>query len=256
MKTGPLPAAYPIGSVGKALGVLRMLTDRKTLRVTEVSRELLIAPSTAHRLLAMFEQCGFLQQKDRNSFYTVGPALAEIATVISEQLDIETAIRPHMLGLVHEFNETALLCVLRGDRAVFLDCVESTRGLRAVSQTGRAVPAHIVAGGKALLAELSPAELACVYPREDLKRVTHKTLATRTALLNDLRRIRDRGFATNSEESEPRFAAYAAAVRDRVGQARAAIVLAGPASRFRRYDPLRIAAAVRAACADAGAALA
>jgi DNA-binding IclR family transcriptional regulator len=254
-KTTVKVASYPISSVEKALGVLNMLADRKTLRVKEVSRELLIAPSTAHRLLAMFEQSGFLHQKGRNSFYTVGPALARVATVISDHLDIETAIRPQLLELVSEFNETALVCVLREDHAVFLDCVESSRGVRAVSQTGRVVPAHVVAGGKALLAELSPTDLVRVYPGEYLKRMTRKSLATRTALFDDLRRIRDRGFATNTEESEPRFAAYAAAVRDRVGHARAAIVLAGPASRFRRYEPGRIAAAVRAACAAAGAAL-
>jgi DNA-binding IclR family transcriptional regulator len=248
-------ASYPIGSVGKALALLRLLQDHHTLRVTEVSRELGIAPSTAHRLLAMFEQFGFLHQEERNSAYTIGPALVEIATSIAGHLDIETAVRPHLIDLVHEVNETALLCILRGDRSLYLDAVESTHGLRAVSQNGRSIAAYATAGGKALLAELSAPELRRIFPHEDLKRMTHKTLATRTSLQNELRRIRDRGYAMNAEESELHFAACASVVRDRVGFARAAIVLAGPASRLRRYEPGRIAAAVRAACANASAAL-
>jgi DNA-binding IclR family transcriptional regulator len=248
-------ASYPIGSVGKALALLGLLRDHQTLRVMEVSRELRIAPSTAHRLLAMFEQFGFLHQEERNSAYTIGPALVEVATAITGHLDIETAVRPHLIDLARELNETALLCILRGDRSLYLDAVESTHSLRAVSQNGRSVAAYATAGGKALLAELSLPELRRIFPDEDLKRMTPKTMATRTSLFNELRRIRERGFAVNAEESELHFAACAAVVRDRVGFARAAIVLAGPAARFRRYEPGRIAASVRAACANASAAL-
>ncbi len=247
---------YPVGSVGKALALLRMLQDRKTLRVTEVSRELNIAPSTAHRLLAMFEQCGFLRQESRNSVYSIGPALVEIATRIAGQLDIETLVRPHLTELARQLNETALLCVLRGDRAVFIDAVESTQGLRAVSQSGRSIPAHATAGGKALLAELPLPELYRVYATEEICRKTHRTLDSRAALIHELRRVRERGFAMNVEESELHFAACGAVVRDRNGFAKAAIVVAGPAARFRRYEPDRISGAVLAACANASAALA
>ncbi len=247
---------YPIGSVGKALALLRLLQDHKTLRVVEVSRELNIAPSTAHRLLAMFEQCGFLRQETRNSVYTIGPALVEIATLIAGQLDVETMMRPHLAELARTINETALLCVLRGDRAVYLDAVECTHGVRAVSRTGRSIEAHATAGGKALLAQLSAAELNRIYPNEDLPRLTHRTIDSRTALVHELRRVRERGFAINAEESELHFSGCAGVVYDRQGLPRAAIVIAGPAARFRRYADGRVAAALRAACANASAALA
>jgi DNA-binding IclR family transcriptional regulator len=203
----------------------------------------------------MFEQGGLLQQEERNSVYTIGPALVEIATSISGHLDIETVVRPHLIDLVNEINETAHVCVLRGDNVQFLDCVESSHGVRAVSRKGRAIPAYATASGKALLAELSVAEIERIFPHEDLDRLTRKTIASRTSLLNELRRIRERGYAINGEESELDFAACAAVVRDRAGFARASIVMAGPASRFRRYEAGRIAAAVKAACSKASAAL-
>jgi len=254
-KNGTAAATYPIGSVGKALALLGLLHQHSKLRVMEVSRELRVAPSTAHRLLAMFEQSGFLHQEERNSVYTIGPALIAIATSISSHLDIKSVVRPHLIDLVREIDETVHVCVLQGDKVVFLDCIESSRSLRAVSRVGRAVPAHATASGKVLLAELSAPELQRIFPNEDLDRLTRKTIPTRTALLNELRRIRDRGYATNAEESELDFAGYAAVVRDRAAVARACIVISGPASRFRRYETGRVAAAVRAACAKASAAL-
>jgi DNA-binding IclR family transcriptional regulator len=253
--SGAPASSYPIGSVGKALALLGLLQDHQRLRVMEVSRELGIAPSTAHRLLAMFEQSGLLHQEERNSVYTIGPELVKIATSITGHLDIETVALPHMIELVRELNETAHVCVLRGGSAVFLECVESSHSLRAVSRKGRAIPAYATAGGKALLSELSPLELERIFPSEDLPRLTRKTLTTRTALRNELRRIRERGYSVNGEESELDFAACAAVVRDRAGVARASIVVAGPASRFKRYESGRVAAAVRAACAAASAAL-
>jgi len=246
---------YPIHSVEKALAHLALLKDHDRLRVTDVSRELDVAPSTAHRLLAMFERAGLLNQAERNSPYTIGPALVELATMIVGQLDIETMVRPHLNQLVREVNETVHVCILRDDKVVFLDCVESSQRPRAVSRKGQSIAAYATSGGKALLAELSEPEVQRIFPREDLEKLTRKTIASRTSLLNELRRTRDRGYAKNAEESELAFSSFASVVRDRTGYARASIVMAVPASRIRRYETGRLEAAVRAACAQASAAL-
>jgi IclR family acetate operon transcriptional repressor len=247
--------SYPINSVARALELLKMLRHNQRLRVTEVSRELKLAPSTAHRLLAMFEQADLLSHHERNSFYTIGPALVDLATAIAEHLDIEAVVHPHLEDLVSVVNETAHLCVLRGPDVVFLDCVESTHGLRAVSRKGRSIPAYATASGKALLSELSALQLRRLYPEEDLSRLTRKTIQSRSALVNELRRCRDRGYAINAEESELDFSACAGVIRDRAGTARGSIVVAGPSTRFKRYPTGKIGEAVRAACAAAGAAL-
>jgi len=145
--------------------------------------------------------------------------------------------------------------VLVGTHVSFLDCVESSQALRAVSRVGRTIPAYATASGKALLAELTEREIDALFPHEDLKRLTRKTLGTRSDLLSELRRIRERGYAKNAEESELDFAAYASVVRDAAGLARASIVVAGPASRLKRYDAGRVPAALKSACAAASAAL-
>lgn len=254
-KTRENETVYPINSVGKALALLQLIPTHDRLRVTDVSRELGIAPSTAHRLLTMFERAGLLVQRDRHSVYTIGPELVGLATLISGHLDIETLARPHLVDLVRELNETVHVCVLRGSHVLFVDCVESTHTLRAVSRKGRSIPAYATAGGKALLAELSPADLDRVFPDEALPQLTRKTLGSRAALNRELRRVIERGYATNAEESELDFAACAAVVRDVSGRARASIVVAGPASRFKRYEPGKVAATLRAACARVSAEL-
>jgi len=249
------PEVERVGSAGLALMLLTVLQSRRHIRVIDVSRELGVAPSTAHRLLAVFERFRFVEQASSHGRYTVGPALTDIARSLSRHLDIETILHPHVAALATELNETVHSCVLRGDSVLFLESIECSHAVRAVSRTGRAIPAYATASGKALLAELSDAELLRLFPREDLTRLTRKTIAKRSVLFAELRRIRARGYALNVSESERDFAACAAVVRDRRGIARASIVVAGPAVRLRRLEPERFSATVLAACMDASAAL-
>lgn len=245
-----------LGSVEKALLLLDLLRRTSRVRVVDVSRELEVAPSTAHRLLTTFERHGFVKQDEPNSIYAIGPKLIELSTTIAHQLDLATLLHPYLEGLARELNESVHLSVLRGNKAYFLDCVECTHGLRAVSRKGRSFPAYATASGKALMAELSRGELDRIFPSEELPKVTRKTIATREALQIELRHTRERGYATNLSESELDFAAYAAVVRDNAGAARAAIVVAGPATRLKRLNTVRVIAALRATCSEASAALA
>jgi IclR family acetate operon transcriptional repressor len=249
------PRSETVGAVEKALALLVILKRKGRVRVVDVSRELDVAPSTAHRLLTTFERRGFVKQETDNAMYAIGPELIDLSTSIAHQLELATLIRPYLERLVGEIDETAHLCVLRGAMAYFLDCVECSHSIRAVSRRGRSIHAYATASGKALLAELSARDLGRILPQEDLPKITRKTIATRTALQVELRRTRERGYATNLSESELDFAAFAAVIRDRAGVARAAIVIAGPAARLKRIVDGRVVAALRATCADASAAL-
>src|SRR5437763_16212817 len=67
--------AYPIASVDRALRLLLLVAQRSRLRLSEASEALGVAPSTAHRLLAMLVFHDLVRQEDRYA-YVPGPALA------------------------------------------------------------------------------------------------------------------------------------------------------------------------------------
>jgi IclR family transcriptional regulator, acetate operon repressor len=245
--------AYPIESVGNALALLLLYKDRHAIRVAEASDALGVARSTAHRLLAMLQHFGFVRQNARTRAYHAGPALVEIGMAVIAEMDVQAAVRPHLEKLVDELGETAHVCALRGRDSVFLGCVESPKALRAGDRTGTMLPAYATSAGKALLAELGEETVRERFPNETLDPLTRRTIRTRTALLAELRRVRERGFATNVDESESGLWAVGRAIRGRAGDVRAAITVSGPAARFRELDQNRVAAALQAACEAAGA---
>jgi DNA-binding IclR family transcriptional regulator len=245
--------AYPIESVDKALGLLLLLRERRALTVSEASRELGVAASTAHRLLAMLQYRGFVAQDPATRAYTLGPVLAELGLAAVRGMDIRAQARPIMERLVSEVGETVHLGVLRGTEVLFLESVESARALRVADRTGMTLPAHASAVGKALLAGVPVEQLRVLYPDDRLPAYRPNTITERDELERVQASVRERGYATNADESEAGVSGVAAPVRDSSGRARAALTVSAPTSRLSEEQVATIAPATIRAANEIGA---
>ena len=77
---------YPIESVDNALKLL-LLGEQPQIRLSEATRYLGVASSTAHRLLAMLTYRGFVRQDPVSKAYLPGPALTSVAFAIFGRID-------------------------------------------------------------------------------------------------------------------------------------------------------------------------
>ena len=250
---GPKPQ-YPIESVDNALKVLLLLGERSSLRLTDVSQYLGVATSTAHRLLAMLQYRGFVQQDPKSKAYLPGSALTGVAFSILQRFDFRGAVRPYLEQLNGELRETVHLGMLTGSTVHFVDAIESPQAVRVVSRLGRAMPASSTSTGKALLAELTDEEVEGLYPGDRIEGLTDKSIRSRSELLRQLATIRKRGYATSSEESEAGVSSVAVALPTATGP-RLAINVAAPSSRMRKDDERRIGATLLAVAEQAGRAV-
>lgn len=239
---------YPIGSVDKALRLLRSFSDRSAVRVADVSKDLGVARSTAHRLLEMLQHHEFVQQDPVSRAYIAGPALLKIGLSAVRNLDLRALARPIIDELVAEIQETAHLVILSGRDMLIIDAAESPRLLRIGSRLGGTVPAHAAAGGRALLATLSVARVEELYPTERLTALTANTLTSRKELLCELEQVRARGYAVSVAEVEPDVTTVAAAIPACGGRTMpAAITISVPRSRVGQDDLPRLGQAAVAA---------
>jgi DNA-binding IclR family transcriptional regulator len=243
---------YLIGSVDSALRLLHLFLVRDRIRVSEAAVELDVAPSTAHRLLAMLQYHGFVAQDGRGHDYVAGPDLIRFGLAAIKQLDIRQQARPIMEALSAAVDETVALGILQGTNVLYVDGVESTRALRVAVRTGALIPAHAIAMGKALLAWSPPERLKELFPKEPLPRVTDRTLPTKRELLADLEAVRNRGYAQSKGESEDGVASIAVPIFNEAGELRATMSIAAPAlrvtpERIKTWLPL-----LRAASAELG----
>lgn len=239
----PLPT-YAIESVDKALQILVMLRERRRVRVVDVGEELGVARSTAHRLLATLAHRGFVVRDPHDRSYRGGPELLGLGAV--GEVDLRAAAGEHVRALSARLRETVNLMVLEGASCRFLDGAAGERPLGTRVRTGAVLPAHIVSGGKALLAELPPREVDALFG-VSLRRVTAHTIVDTADLQAELQAIRERGYAVNHEESEPGLSAVAVVVRAGP-RAVGALAVSAPTQRL---DDTGLAAALEALRATA-----
>jgi IclR family acetate operon transcriptional repressor len=227
---GAVPT-YPIGAVDTAMRVLRLLADHKVVRAAEVSRELGVARSTAHRMLQMLQYHGMVKQDPVSRTYSAGDELIRIGLAAVRQIDIRTVAHPILEELAQVSMETMHIVERRGDQVLILDSVEPPRQLRAGPRTGMSLPAHCTSTGKVLLCELSREQIRALYPQTRLPTSTPNSMTSRSEFEAVLAQVADRGYAVNLGESEVEIAAVAVPVRDPNGAICAALSASLPMSR-------------------------
>ena len=234
MKKKPLlqRPPYPIESVDNALRLLQLLRDGGGIRLTDAARDLQIAPSTAHRLMAMLVYRGFALQDDRRQ-YVAGPALGaraigapwlrELRRIAAEPLEI----------LSSRLNETVNLMVRVGVNVRFLFSVEASAVLRIGDRGGTVLPALEASGGKALLAYESEARLGALYRGRSAELSGYALDDDRyERLLGELEVVRANGYALNREETESGVGALGVTVHGPRNLPLAAISVSTPINRL------------------------
>ena len=221
-----------IGAVGNVLRLLRLFGDRDAIRVNQVARDMGLSRSTVHRMLTTLSYYQFVEQDEYSRAYKPGPALVDIGLSAVSKIDIRAASHAALAHLRDLTGETTHLGIMRGATDVlYLDSVESDQVVRTSSRIGWIFPAHSTAGGKALLAARTDEEIAALYPSGVLDARTPRALTSLDELLGQLAEVRRAGYAVNHGETEADVAAVAAAVRDKRGHVRCALVTTAPFAR-------------------------
>ncbi|MDQ0618424.1 IclR family transcriptional regulator [Arthrobacter globiformis] len=224
---------YSIQAVDNALQLVQLLRDHGRLRLKDAAQELGVAPSTAHRLLAMLVYRGFAVQ-DEARHYVPGPGMSVGPAGVGWSRLLRDLARPHMELLCSRVNETVNLMIRVGTKVRFLETVESRNALRVGDRQGAVLPANKASGGKAILAELDPALVDQLYTGSRSDRGDDSLPPGDMALLvRELETIRTNGFAANFEGTEEGISALGMALHNPSGLVVGALSVATPVGRFR-----------------------
>ncbi|PXY23344.1 IclR family transcriptional regulator [Prauserella sp. PE36] len=198
----------PSQTVDRALSILTLLAQRGPSGVTEVANALGVHKSTTARLLATLERFRFVEQDGNRGKYRLGFGIVRLAGATAAQLDIAKEGRPVCARLAAELRGTVSLSVLEGGGATAVAQEPSTER----NWIGLRMPLHATATGKVLLASLGFEELSGALERPR-QRFTADTITASGALLADLNRVRDRGWAATIGELETGLNSVAVPVR-------------------------------------------
>jgi len=224
---------YAIEAVENAAKTLLMLRTRSAIRAVDVSAELGVARSTAHRMVSTLAHVGLLQRNLADKTYTAGSALVELGMAVTDAIDVRPVVQPLLTQLAFETGETTHFLVLEQDEVLFTSVAQGTHVIRAASRVGSRLPAHTTSAGKCLLAALSSDELLALFPPgRTLEGGTDRAIHDRGLLMDELAKVSEQGWAVNRSESEPGLYGVSVPVRGRNGRVLGAITISGPAERL------------------------
>jgi DNA-binding IclR family transcriptional regulator len=231
-----------VRSVDRAAALLLALGDSQgEAGVTELARRLGLHKSTASRLLATLQRRGLVEQDEETGKYR----LAERA---ERTLDLRGISMPELERLARLTHETTGLGVLDGDSLLTVAQADGPNLIAVGDWTGRATALHCVASGKVVLSSVAEREVLRIV-RRGLVSYTERTITELEPLLEELARVRRRGYATALGEFEVGLNAVAAPVHDARGNVIAAVDIWGPAFRLTPRRIPELAAQAREAAA-------
>lgn len=233
-------------SVLRVVSVLKSFgPDNLELSAAEIRRKAGIPKTTVYRILPSLDASGFLEHSPETGKYRIGPGLYMLGSLYLATTDILKAAEPVVKTLNDLSGEAVSVSILDKDTVIFVMTRESKYAFRLHVHVGSTLPAYASAMGKALLSELTEAEIERLFPEERLRPITRKTVATRTALKLLLEQIRKTGISFDREGSYEGAEGIAAVIRDAGGKAVASMAITVPLLRLNQSVRERLATLIK-----------
>lgn len=208
--------SYSIHSVENALDVLEALCEEPDdIQISRLSEKLGMNKTSVFRLLATFENRGYVEKEEQTGKYRLGLSAYEIGQKLLSRMVLLRKARPVMERFVRECDEAVYLVVRRDSQVLFLDLADTTQQVKIIPLVGQRFPLDSTAAGMVLCAHL---------PQDE---------ETRNALPNDQRAsIQSRGYCIDTDALGEGITSIAVPLFSSGGLASGCLCCVGPTYRM------------------------
>jgi IclR family pca regulon transcriptional regulator len=218
-----------VQSLARGLQVLRVFNhDLSSPSLSQVAERAGLSRAVARRLLLTLQHLGYVGSRGR-SFYLM-PRVLELGYSYLASLDLNELAQQTMALLSERVGESCSMAVLDGSDIVYVLRVPVRRVMSMALGIGARLPAFATSMGRAVLADLSDAELAAWLRGQKFRAITPHTLHTATALKAEIKRVREQGYAIVSRELEVGLCSIAVPIHAADGRVIAALNVGMPYS--------------------------
>lgn len=234
--------------------VLRlMITQGKSLGVSQVAAELGIAKSSAHRILRILGMLGFVHQNAESHMYGLSPEIFSFIHVLATQYGQNDRLAPIVRETAARLRCGASLSMLGGTNTYIVFAAGDEGDTASIGASG---PAFATSAGKLLVSQKAESEWPRYAPHPGMTRRTQKTNLDPQKFFEELRHIRTKKIAWNLRETTFRIASVAAPVREPlVKEPRIAVALMVQYNELPSFDRSKLEDEVKALAARLSLAL-
>ncbi len=218
----------------RVLHALSLFTQRPTWGVTEISRELNCSKNSAFQALDTLLKEGYLVRSAAGARYQLAHKVLSFGRG-GEPADIRSLCHPYLQRIHALTAESAFLAILVGRTCVCIDSIQTQGVTVGYSPLSQPLPLHAGTGPRLLLAHLTDAEIERYIELESpLRAFTPTTITDPKALWEEIRMIRQQGFARGYQDYSTGANFLAFPVIGPMERPLGTIVVGGPLFRFTR----------------------
>lgn len=215
---GVKQAGYKAPAVHKAFQLLRTVAaSTRPLGLTELAQRLGYSKSTTHGLVHALLREGALSHESNGRKLYLGPLVSDLAFTSWNYLKVNELTQPIIDAIRDDARETIFFGVLINNRVIILTIAEAAVPLKISASTGTSIPLFAGAVGKAFLADTKIGVVKQLLKTHELPKFTPRSIWKEDAYLQELQKVRKRGYALDNEEYLSGLKAVAIALHNKKG---------------------------------------
>jgi len=191
----------PEGPLVRAMAVIDFVAgQRRPVTVAEVAAGCGMPLPTAHRMVASLEAARLLARGVGSKRIEVGPRMLEMAARVIGAAFRNAGRHAIIQDLARRLGEQCELGIVRDDHVVYVDNIRPITVAGLQFDPGVAAPLHCSSTGKLFMSRKSERPRERLVRSLPLTRFTGNTIVDPERLLEELRVVRRRGWASSNEE--------------------------------------------------------
>lgn len=205
------PSGQYVQSLARGLTVIRSFdADHAEMTLSDIARRTGLTRATSRRFLLTLVELGYVKTDGR--MFSLTARVLELGFSYLSALSLPEIAQPHLEQLAASIHESTSASVLDGTDIVYVARVPTRRIMTVRINIGTRFPAHLTSMGRVLLASFDEAELEAHLHNIDFESHTSRTITSREALVAELARVRDQGWAMVDQELEDGLRSIAAPI--------------------------------------------
>lgn len=210
--------------LAKGLATIETFTaDSPRQSIAQVAAASGLDRATARRCLLTLAHLGFADYDGK--FFTLTPRIMRLATACLATMPLPQIVQPLLDRLSDELGQSTSVSILDGDEIVYI-ARAAQRKVMSISLTpGSRLPAYCTSMGRVMLSALPHDKIDSMVLTDStgLSARTPHTITDAAALLTELARVRDQGYAVIDQEVELGLISIAVPIYDARGRVVAAL---------------------------------
>jgi DNA-binding IclR family transcriptional regulator len=216
-----------VKTLEKALMVLDVIKEaNRPIGVNEISRLCSVNLTTTFRILKTLKNGGWVFQ-DENDKYIIGPKISFVTEKNNFYMALKEIAYYTMARLTVQELQAMNLIIRENEKCYILQQSRTHKLMDYIPPVGTYLPVYASAGGKILLSELPNIIVEKLLDIIDMKPLTKNTITSRAALIEELKKVKQNGYALDVHETQDDGFCIAVPIRNKEGDIIAALSFSG-----------------------------